>query len=708
MSPANIEAALKGAQPADRPGVRASATRGRYNTALIVLDPDFAPAWAAAARHRRTRRSRRSPTTSACARRCRPASTPPTRSSRGSSRSSGSRSCAATGAGRRRAHADDEAQAQADRREVRGRDRGDVRAVSVESSPPPEGCARTGRARARACRAGADDRRARQGGGGVATAVLSRLTALLDVTLSAATWGEMLRSVAAEARRRSGPTARSWRSRRRARASGTPSMALAGEDRGRAAGSGPAAARRAPEGAVATFSGLEGGLRRCWRRRCRGRRAAGGSREPRAWSTSSGTCCGWARTGSPSRSSRRGCATASGTSPARSSARCCLRTAADGRRGAGRALRAGRARRRRRLVRRVRAAGRAARPGGRRRRRPRRRRRRDRRRLRDELRGVRAPGPAIRPASWPRSTRSRPTSGTAPTARSCTRSSIVAAPRCAGRPPATCRRSLVRDGVAGVLESPGGTLLGAQPASPMAAAHRGAARAATGSCSTPTASSRAPASRSTMRSCDLFTRPREPPAGRPRARCATALPRRARGRPRDAAILAVASAEPLVHSTRWLPSASERRRGPDRRRRAGRRADDDQDRDREPGRDDGPDPQGRGRRRGHRARRRAARQGHRGAEDDRGRVADPGHRRHPLQPHARAEGDRRRGALHPPEPRQHRRPGQGRRGRRRGRRRPARRCGSASTPARCPSTCTSSSARTPSRRSSRPRSSSSS
>ncbi len=81
-----------------------------------------------------------------------------------------------------------------------------------------------------------------------------------------------------------------------------------------------------------------------------------------------------------------------------------------------------------------------------------------------------------------------------------------------------------------------------------------------------------------------------------------------------------------------------------------------------------------------------------------GRVADPGDRRHPLQPHAGAEGDRRRRALHPPQPRQHRRPRQDRRGGRPRPRRPACRCGSGSTPARCPSTCTSSSARTPSRR----------
>ena len=83
------------------------------------------------------------------------------------------------------------------------------------------------------------------------------------------------------------------------------------------------------------------------------------------------------------------------------------------------------------------------------------------------------------------------------------------------------------------------------------------------------------------------------------------------------------------------------------------------------------------------------------------RLADPGDRRHPLQPHPGAEGDRRRRPLHPAQPGQHRRPREGRRGGRAGDRGRACRCGSASTPARCPSTCTRSSARTRSRRWSR-------
>ena len=47
------------------------------------------------------------------------------------------------------------------------------------------------------------------------------------------------------------------------------------------------------------------------------------------------------------------------------------------------------------------------------------------------------------------------------------------------------------------------------------------------------------------------------------------------------------------------------------------------------------------------------------------RVADPDHRRHPLQPHAGAQGARRRRPLRAAQPGQHRRPGEGRRGDRR-------------------------------------------
>ena len=58
-----------------------------------------------------------------------------------------------------------------------------------------------------------------------------------------------------------------------------------------------------------------------------------------------------------------------------------------------------------------------------------------------------------------------------------------------------------------------------------------------------------------------------------------------------------------------------------------------------------------------------------GAQADRRRVADPGDRRHPLQPHAGAQGDRRRRALRAHQPGQHRRAREDRRGRREGPRR---------------------------------------
>ena len=106
----------------------------------------------------------------------------------------------------------------------------------------------------------------------------------------------------------------------------------------------------------------------------------------------------------------------------------------------------------------------------------------------------------------------------------------------------------------------------------------------------------------------------------------------------------------------------------DRGRCPGRGADDDQDRDCEPGRDHGADRPGRRGRLRPGPRRGAPRGGRRGAEDDRRRVADPGDRRHPLQLHAGTEGDRRGRPLHPAQPRQHRRPRQGRAGRRAGHR----------------------------------------
>ena len=96
MSPANIESTLKGASPLI--GQACVIGDGRpYNTALIVLDADFAPAWAGPerARGQEPGGARRARTRSA--RRCRPASTRPTTSSRAWSRSRSSRSSRATG-----------------------------------------------------------------------------------------------------------------------------------------------------------------------------------------------------------------------------------------------------------------------------------------------------------------------------------------------------------------------------------------------------------------------------------------------------------------------------------------------------------------------------------------------------------------------------------------------------------------------------------
>ncbi len=95
MSPANIEATVKSASPLIGQ-VCCIGDRRPYNTALIVLDPDFAPAWAA---------QQGIEDTSLALWRARSAFAPPssrgwtrpTRSSRKSSRSSGSRSCEAIG-----------------------------------------------------------------------------------------------------------------------------------------------------------------------------------------------------------------------------------------------------------------------------------------------------------------------------------------------------------------------------------------------------------------------------------------------------------------------------------------------------------------------------------------------------------------------------------------------------------------------------------
>ena len=120
MSPANIEATLKTASPLIGQAC-CIGDRRPYNTALIVLDADFAPAWAAQAgiedaslealaRDERVRAAvaggRRRRQREARARR----TDQELHDRRGR-----------LAAGRRRADADDEAQAQADRREVRAR-----------------------------------------------------------------------------------------------------------------------------------------------------------------------------------------------------------------------------------------------------------------------------------------------------------------------------------------------------------------------------------------------------------------------------------------------------------------------------------------------------------------------------------------------------------------------------------------------------------
>ena len=125
MSPANIESTLKGAGPII--GQVAVIGDGRpYNTALVVLDSDFAAAFAAqrGIEGRSFEQLAEEPSVRAAvqeavergnAELARVEQIKKFKVARGR-----------LAAGRRRADADDEAQAQADRREVRRRDRGDV------------------------------------------------------------------------------------------------------------------------------------------------------------------------------------------------------------------------------------------------------------------------------------------------------------------------------------------------------------------------------------------------------------------------------------------------------------------------------------------------------------------------------------------------------------------------------------------------------
>ena len=111
MSPANIEAALKGASPLI--GQACVIGDGRaYNTALLVLDPDYARGCHGRRRERRRPGGGRRRQCDAVA----PGADQALHGPRGR-----------LAPRRRRADADDEAQAPPGRREVRGRDRGDVR-----------------------------------------------------------------------------------------------------------------------------------------------------------------------------------------------------------------------------------------------------------------------------------------------------------------------------------------------------------------------------------------------------------------------------------------------------------------------------------------------------------------------------------------------------------------------------------------------------
>ena len=96
MSPANIESTLKAASPLIGKAAAIGDARP-YNTALIVLDADFAPAWASQQGIAETSLEALALDDAGPSRRSRRASTRPTRSSRGSSRSRSSPSSRATG-----------------------------------------------------------------------------------------------------------------------------------------------------------------------------------------------------------------------------------------------------------------------------------------------------------------------------------------------------------------------------------------------------------------------------------------------------------------------------------------------------------------------------------------------------------------------------------------------------------------------------------
>ena len=135
MSPANIESHLKSASPLIGQAAAIGDQRP-FNVALIVLDPDYAPVWAkqnGLEGKSVEELASEDATLQAIAGR-----------GRGGQREDGPRRADQevqdpadrVGAGRRRADADDEAEAQADRREVREGDRGAVQEVAAVAGPP--------------------------------------------------------------------------------------------------------------------------------------------------------------------------------------------------------------------------------------------------------------------------------------------------------------------------------------------------------------------------------------------------------------------------------------------------------------------------------------------------------------------------------------------------------------------------------------------
>ena len=129
MSPANIESNLKAASPLIGQAV-AIGDRRPYNVALIVLDPDFAPAWAAQNGLEGKSLEELADEDELIAAIQEGVDEANAKLSRVEQIKKFTILPTDWEPGRRRADADDEAQAQADRREVRGRDRGALRGLA--------------------------------------------------------------------------------------------------------------------------------------------------------------------------------------------------------------------------------------------------------------------------------------------------------------------------------------------------------------------------------------------------------------------------------------------------------------------------------------------------------------------------------------------------------------------------------------------------